>query len=130
MQLNMSATVFQALPANDNVVGTGPMGDCVSVVVLFKLVDQTYQYVRGQHGLGGVESVDFGAILAGVPNTITSQVIVIPGSLQQSQFALESIRGILDDRVRTVARLDQVATRIVSGMSNANVDRQARVTQA
>jgi hypothetical protein len=129
MQLNMSATSFQTLPANDNVVRTGPMGDCVSVIVLYNLVGTVYRNVRGRHGFGGVENVDFAGILAGVPNAATSQVIVIPGSNQRGAVSLENIRTAIGNAI-TRATLGAVTTRVVSGMSDANVDRQARVTPA
>jgi hypothetical protein len=73
----------QNLPAIDNQVDTGPMGDCVSVVVLWNLnpANGQYQNVRGFHGSGGFGAVNMASLLNGVPNAAATQFIALLGTL-------------------------------------------------
>ncbi|MEV3978574.1 hypothetical protein ACFYUV_26460 [Nonomuraea sp. NPDC003560] len=63
------------LPANQNVMITGPMGDCVSVVVLWNQVAGAYQNVRGYHGSGGFQAINLPSLFAGVPNVAGTRII-------------------------------------------------------
>jgi hypothetical protein len=65
----------QNLPAGDDVMITGPMGDCVSVIVLWGLVGQAYQHVRGYHGSGGFLSINLNSLFNGVPNNAATRII-------------------------------------------------------
>lgn len=117
----------QNLGAADPIVVTGPMGDCVSVIVLYNYNVGAIQYAnaRGWHGLGGVQVVNMANMMAGVPNVALTQVIVIPGSLQQSNYA----------RDQTMAHVQAglgahglVNLRYIANCSNATVTRQGVVT--
>jgi hypothetical protein len=63
------------LPAGDNTMITGYMGDCVSVIVLWGLVGGVYQNVRGYHGSGGFEAIDLPSLFGGVPNNAGTRII-------------------------------------------------------
>jgi len=118
----------QNLPGHDNLIVTGPMGDCVSVVVLYNYNGGNNQYgnARGWHGLGGIQVINMAAMLMGVPNNPMTQVIVIPGSLQQSNYArqqnLQYVQGAL------AGGHAAVNLRYIGGRSNATVNRQGQVT--
>jgi hypothetical protein len=68
------------------------MGDCVSIIVLYNYnaVADSYDNARGCHGLGNAQVINMAAMLAGVPDLALTQVIIIPGSLQQSDYAREA----------------------------------------
>lgn len=128
MDLRMSngPTGVQTLPADDETVVTTPMGACVSVIVLHTLQGIRYQYVKGQHGLGGIDVIHFPTLFAGVPDVFSSQIIVVPGSEYQSQITITSIR----EKIFTYTRrhgLNNVNIRIITGYSNAGVDRQGMI---
>lgn len=130
MQLNMQniGGVPQNLSGGDNTIVTGPMGDCVSVVVLWNFVGAGYTHTRGWHGLGGVQAVDMAAMMAGVPNNVLTQVILIPGSLQQSNYARNSILEYVDNAI--AGTHPAVMTRFVAGRSNVSVNRQSQIANA
>ncbi|MEU7852374.1 hypothetical protein [Nonomuraea sp. NPDC049141] len=65
----------QTLPAGDNEVITGAMGDCVSVIVLWNQVGPNYQNVRGYHGSGGFQAIDFPSLFNAVPNAAGTRII-------------------------------------------------------
>ncbi len=69
----------QDLPAGDNEVDTGPMGDCVSVVLLWNLQAGLYQNVRGFHGAGGFLAINLDSLFAGVPNAAGTLMIACMG---------------------------------------------------
>jgi hypothetical protein len=60
----------QDLPQGDDVMGTGDMGDCVCVVVLWNHnpVTDVYDNVRGYHGWGGFGEIDLESLFQDVPN--------------------------------------------------------------
>lgn len=72
MQLSMQQAGGHAedLPENDDVMSTGQMGDCFSIVVLwnYDLDTQTYRNVRGYHGWGGFQHVNLDSLFDGVPD--------------------------------------------------------------
>lgn len=119
----------QDLPANDNSIDTGFMSDCVSVIVLYNhdSAQNRYSNGRGWHGLGGVQVIDMAAMMAGVHNFNTTKVIIIPGSLGQSDFSkdmnLEHVRAGLTAH-------PNVDVLYIKGHSQATVDRQGSVTQS
>lgn len=57
---------------------TGEMGGCCSVVVLWDFDDPSHQYrqVRGQHGAGGPQALDWDQLLQGVPLDVSSRIVV------------------------------------------------------
>lgn len=117
----------QNLPAGDNSISTGQMGDCVSVIVLYNynLAQNRYLNGRGWHGLGGAQVVNMAAMMAGVPNVATTQVIIIPGSLQQSNFSRDNNLAHVN---AGLAAHGNINVRYVTGRSQATVNRQALIT--
>ncbi|GII93410.1 hypothetical protein [Sinosporangium siamense] len=78
MQLTQQSTPAPAqnLPAGDNTMVTGPMGDCVSVVVLWNPDGNgQYQNVRGYHGSGGFQAINLNSLFNAVPNVAATRVI-------------------------------------------------------
>jgi len=72
------------LPSYCSTFSTGPMGDCVAVVVLWNdgggpLPDGSFGHVRGHHGFGGAQAVQFGKLAEGVPTG--ARVVVMLGSV-------------------------------------------------
>ena len=118
----------QNLPAVDANIFTGEMGDCVSVIVLYNYNQGLNSYTngRGWHGLGGAQVIDMAAMMAGVPNSALTQVIVIPGLLQQTNFA----RGMTLAHVYAglAAAHANVNVRYVAGRTQATVNRQGLIT--
>jgi hypothetical protein len=129
MNLNMQgmAGAPQNLPAIDNTIVTGPMGDCVSIIVLYNYnaVANLYLNARGWHGLGGAQVINMVAMLAGVPNVALTQVIIIPGSLQQSNYARDATMAHVQ---AGLGGHGNVNVRYVAGRSNATVSRQGVIT--
>lgn len=117
----------QNLGAADPTIVTGPMGDCVSVIVLYNYNAGTNQYAnaRGWHGLGGAQVVNMAHMMAGVPNLALTQVIVIPGSLQQSNYARDQTMAHVQ---AGLAAHGLVNLRYIANCSNATVTRQGVVT--
>lgn len=85
------------LPANDDVMITGPMSDCVSAIVLAnKNVTGRYETIRGFHGLGGAGNINFDSLL----NNLAHQDVVLcvfRGFLQRSEYAKERISVIVEE---------------------------------
>jgi hypothetical protein len=68
-------------------VETGPMGACVSVVVLWEwsIEKGRYKNIRGFHGGGGVEAINFDSLFDKVPDGPGTLIIVCYGSESRSQ---------------------------------------------
>ena len=130
MNLNMRGLDqgHQEIPQGDPVIVTTHMGDCVSVIVLYNYDPNSNRYLhaRGKHGLGGIQAIDFAALLAGVPNTPPNQIITIPGSLQQSAFAMQMNMEYVREGLHAHRNL---LNRYVGNHPNARVDRQGNVTR-
>ena len=111
IQRNNAGFAAQVLPAIDNQITTGAMGDCVSIVVLYNRNPATGRYAdaMGYHGGGGLGNVNFVSLFAGVPNAATTLIIVVSGTLQGSFFAIQNNR----DTARQEANLN--------GLNNALV---------
>ncbi|WP_437589771.1 hypothetical protein [Sorangium sp. So ce1000] len=121
MELSMYGGVTN-LPAHDHVMSTGHMGDCVTVIVLWNLAGTTYQNVRGQHGLGGIEAIDFNALFNGVPDAVTTQVIVIASRMGSVSYLLDNVQG------RIAGQFALATIRVVKNASYASVNRHAMVS--
>ena len=117
----------QNLPANDNVIYTGPMGDCVSIIILYNYdaVNNRYLNGRGWHGWGGAQVINMAAMMAGVANVTTTQVIIIPGSLQQSDFARQQNMAHVN---AGLAAHGNVNVRYITGRNQATVNMQGLIT--
>jgi hypothetical protein len=129
MNLNMQGAggFPQNLLAGDPSIVTGPMGDCVSVIVLYHYNAGNNQYAngRGWHGFGGAQVVNMATMMAGVPNVALTQVIIIPGSLQQTNFAMGQTMAHVQ---AGLGAHGAVNVRYVAGRSNATVSRRALIT--
>lgn len=127
MQRNNPHAPAQILPAHDNQVLTGAMGDCVSVIVLYNPVGGVYQNVRGYHGGGGLGNVNFNSLFNGVPNLPTTQIIMVSGTLQNSFYATTTNR----DRMRQEANhagLNNAHIHCRHGFPTATIDRHGNIT--
>jgi hypothetical protein len=91
----------QDLPLHDNQMETTEMGDCVCVIVLWTPVAGTYQNVRGFHGGGGIDNVNVAGLMNGVPNAATTQIYVIAGPGNKSQFGKVTLNNWYLANVRT-----------------------------
>ncbi len=126
MQQPVTGTA-QNLPAHDNTMDTGPMGCCVSVIVLWNPnAAGVYQNVRGFHGGGGAQAVNYASLIAGVPAHATTQVFVFNGPDNRSDLE----RRIVNREVRNniLVHLHGIQVRIYHGIASATVDRSAQVT--
>ena len=68
---------------------TGTMGGCCSLVFLWeKAVDQNYyNRVRGQHGAGGPQALDFATLAADVPTNKNTIMIMICAPADFANYA-------------------------------------------
>ncbi|MDA0655409.1 MAG: hypothetical protein O2912_03230 [Proteobacteria bacterium] len=100
----------------------------MSIIVLYNLnpAGNGYLNARGWHGLGGAQVISMAAMLLGVPNLPVNQVIVIPGLLQQSNFARQQNLAHVQAGVNVAH--GNINVRYVAGRSNATVDRQGLIT--
>ncbi|WP_049560093.1 hypothetical protein [Nonomuraea sp. SBT364] len=107
----------QDLGAADDTVITGPMGDCVSVVVLWNQVGGRYQNVRGYHGSGGFQAINLPSLFHQVPNNAGTSVIGF--------FTTQSLSS--NDRQRFVDYCTQnfplARSTVAQGGGNYRVDR-------
>jgi|GEM_PF-5916110 len=116
------------LPVADPSMITGWMGDCVSVIVLWSPgPGGRYANVRGYHGGGGIENVNFPSLFAGVPNLTNTLVFVVSGTLQGSHYASDSNRTAIRT-ASNAAGLFNAYIRCYHGYSNRSVDRFGNVT--
>ncbi len=104
---------------------TGSMGCCVCVIVLFNKVNEIYQDVRGFHGGGGIAAVNFASLFQGVPNNNTTQVYVISGPENMSEYNKKWVRNTVADEMATT--IPQAFVRFHHGIANAKVDRHGEV---
>jgi hypothetical protein len=119
----MYAGAPQTLPLGDALVDTGAMGDCVSVIVCWTLVGTTYQNMRGWHGMGGIEAINFVTLFAGVPNVATTQVIVVASTMGSVAYLLGNVQQ------RVFAVLPNANIRVCKGYARATVNRHGIVTR-
>jgi hypothetical protein len=72
----------QDLPDGSAQVDTGPMGACVSIVLLwnFDPTTELYRNVRGFHGWGGFGAINLGSLLANVPDAAETRIIACLGT--------------------------------------------------
>ncbi len=116
----------QDLPAYDNEIETTEMGACVSVIVAWDKQLGRYRQMRGFHGSGGIENVNAVSLCAGVPDHQDTQVFVISGSDNLTQYA----RAKLNEwyRVNIRNRIPRAHVRFHHEVNNAKVNRDGDVT--
>ena len=85
MTLSMRDGGPRDLPRGDNVISTGQLGYCSAVVVIWGGFDRNgYTHVRGWHGNGGVEAINFHQLLNGVHHDDhDARIIFVPGIAYQ-----------------------------------------------
>ncbi len=125
----------QVLPALDNIIDTGGMGDCACAIVLWNplnpaggLAGLQFQNARGYHGGGGLGNVNWAGLLAGVPNAATTHVILLSGTLQNSNYATTSNRDYVRQQAAN-AGLPLAMCRCAHDSSRFTVDRNGVITR-
>jgi len=101
---------------------TGSMSDCVSMIVLWNPVGGVYTNVRGYHGGGGLPNVNWGSLFAGVANHATTQVYMISGFLQGSDYAQSQNVAAVNSEIVN-AGLANVTVTFIHGVSGRSIDR-------
>jgi hypothetical protein len=91
MELDVLGKVAD-LPRNDDVMATRFMGEGLTVIALWSPVDTHYQHVRGQHGEGGLEAIDFASLFHGVPDAVTTQFVVVASSTGSPALLVENVQ--------------------------------------
>jgi hypothetical protein len=129
IQRNNNGFPAQILPNNDNEIITGPMGDCVSVIVLYNLnAHNVFQHARGYHGGGGLGNVNFASLFGGVPNVHTTRIIVVSGTLQTSQFAQQTNRETIRQEANDNG-LGNAYIQCYDGFGNTRVTRNGNIAR-
>ncbi len=102
MQLRMQSVSGQSenLPANDDVMDTGHMGDCVSIVVMWNLRGSSYLNVRGFHGFGGLGAINMESVFHDVPDNGRTVVHCFFGSLAREGSDLRNAKPAIRSHVR------------------------------
>ena len=87
MELNMMPAdqPWRKLPSSDDRVITGPMGNCVTCVVMFD------NDVRAYHGLGGLEVINFAEIKQSQMDRPRAKMFVICSSTHRIQDRVENV---------------------------------------
>ena len=129
IQRNNNNAMAQVLPANDNEIDTGYMGDCVSVVVLYNLgANNVFQNAKGYHGGGGLGNVNFGSLFAGVPNLTTTMIVVVSGTLQGSKFSQQNNRETIRDEANN-HHLNNAYIQLCHEFGRATITRSGLITR-
>jgi len=91
----------QLLPNWDGNMETGYMTECVSVIVMCNpKVNGKYQQMRGYHGGGGVEAVNFRNLFKDIPNSSDTRIIVIAGVLRNTLNDARSIKKHVEKQIK------------------------------
>lgn len=129
IQRNNNTSAAQILPVNDNEITTGPMGGCVSVIVLYNLnANNVYQSAKGYHGGGGLGNVNFNSLFANVPNVHTTMIVVASGTLQASQYAQQNNRQTIRQEANNHG-LGNAYIQCCHGFGNTRVPRNGNITR-
>ena len=81
LEMRKKPDLAQTLPDDDNRIDTGPMHSCVCVIVMwdYYATDRQHAEVRGFHGNGGIQAVNWKSLLDEVPNTADTRVWILCG---------------------------------------------------
>lgn len=126
IQRNSRKFPAQLLPRGDDEINTGPMTECVSVIVLCNHNGNRYQQARGYHGGGGIENVNFDNLFRGIPNHQTTRIIVIAGLLRYGLKDFRVFRKTIEKEINR-HHLSLAAREYRLG-SNVKVNRKGVVT--
>ena len=127
MQLKMQTIngTAEVLPINEECLVTGYMGDCVSAIVLAKKgAKNNYEIVRGYHGFGGAENINFNSLFAGLQGE-KSILYIFRGTLQRSDYAKSRIQDIVKEYITQHQIIAEVH---YFDYSNASVNRTSEIT--
>jgi hypothetical protein len=112
----------QLMKPDDDKLYTGPMGDCVCVVVLAKVRSGVFTWVTGYHATGGLESVHFKSLFAFIG---PDEPVCVFGFANDRYNDLEKIRVGIQAAIDS--RPMHGATLQVLGGSSFSVDRNGNV---
>lgn len=96
--------VIVALQAGDDAMKTGLMGGCVSVFFLWNVQNGVFQNMRGHHGAGGVQQVNFAQLTQGVPLNAQT-LMVVAYQKGETAFGLQTIRNEVAAHVTGTRRM-------------------------
>jgi hypothetical protein len=112
----------QTLPANESVIETGSMGDCVSVIVMWGYELGTYKNMRGFHGSGGIRAVNWGSLFNGMADERATAIYILAGpGNSQNDWSLEDA---MSDARAAAPRKAQFF--IWHGITSAAINRQGQ----
>ena len=116
----------QDLPSNDDIVDTGPMGGCSSVIFLWEPGKEgNYANVRGYHGGGGLQAVNWRAMRSGVTNNSSTRVYVFASPENTTDHERKLTNKHLREEV--LAFLPLVYCKTYQGVAQAKVNRKGEV---
>jgi hypothetical protein len=121
MVLDMLGGVTE-LPAHDDVMETAHMGNGVTIIAMWSPVETHYRHVRGQHVAGGTEAIDFEGLFECVPDTITTQIVVVASSTRSVAFVLENVQQRIGVDFRAAS------VRVMRDCAQARVNRSGIVS--
>ena len=99
-QSDLDNPIIVNLAPNEVGMITGDMNACVSVIVLFNPgATGSFQNVRGQHGAGGIASIDWDALLQGVPMDRNTYVVVAYAK-GESEHGITGIRNAVESKAK------------------------------
>lgn len=81
-------------------IETGPMGDCVSIIIFYE--DNGMQYAIGRHGLGGIHAINATAMAQLVPVGATATAYIIPGPIVGDGITATTYRDEAISQMRAV----------------------------
>lgn len=117
----------QDLPKDDDVVDTGAMGGCSSVIFLWDPdLKGRFAHVRGYHGGGGLQAVNWPEMRVGVPNNKSTQVYVIASPENTTDHEKKLTKQFL--RKEVFAYLPGVCCRTYQGIAQGTVNRKGELT--
>lgn len=116
----------QDLPAGDNTVDTGIMTACISVIIFWNPIGGTYANVRGCHGGGGLLYVNWPAMRNAVTNANTTEIAIISGPDNMSDFERRTINTYIREEIRPYLPLVHVRTH--HQISRCIANRQGQLT--
>jgi hypothetical protein len=101
-----NSSIFDLNDDEDAMV-TGPMGGCVSVILLWGAAGGRFAHVRGHHGSGGVDAIDWASLKAGVPaGANAADVLVVAAySPDETPYSLQGIRDAIGNEMPGTRRV-------------------------
>lgn len=116
----------QDLPSNDDEVDTGAMGGCSSVIILWDPdLKGRFAHVRGYHGGGGLQAVNWPQMRVGVTDNLSTRVYVIASPENTTDMERKWTKDHL--RKEVLAYLPKVYCKTYQGVAQATVNRKGEV---